>query len=104
MSKEDQEHILQELTSHISDLVIKAHSSHNKETSGLFAEIKSEIKAIKTDIGRLEVSVISLEKSYKNDVLPNVKTWNDTSANQSKAVWIVMTCVIITLAGVIGLK
>lgn len=107
----ESEQILKKLTEQINNLVLQAHSSKNKEVSGLFSEIKTDIRLIrndfilfKNDLGKLEASVNDLQTSYKTDVTPNLNTWNKTSDNQSRGGWIVITAVILAILVVIGIK
>ncbi len=85
------------------ELALAQHQSRDREVSGLFKEISANIKSLKNDLTRLERSVGELQEDYKQNVLPNVNTWNKTSENQNKVVWFIILAVIAALLGARGL-
>ena len=64
-------------------------------------EMRSDIKNIRTDLERMELSLKKIQNNYEDQILPNINTWNATSENQNKVVWIVISAVIAALLGVI---
>lgn len=84
------------------ELMMASHQSRDKEVSGLFREIKGDIKNMKSDLERVELAVIKLQAAYEDNVLPNMKTWNQTSENQNKVVWLIISGFVALLLGVAG--
>lgn len=67
-------------------------------------DIESFKRDIVRDITKMEASLARLEEQYNREVIPNLKTWNTTSDNVSKVVWLVVGTVITALLGVVLLK
>jgi uncharacterized protein YicC (UPF0701 family) len=74
--------------------------ARDREVSGLFKEIKNEIKYLRTDLGKLESSITALEGAYNDEVRPNIKTWN-SNADTSK--WITRAVGGILIAAIMSL-
>ena len=66
--------------------------------------IERDIADMKRDLNKLEKNVGEFKKQYSEDITPNINTWNATSANISKIVWVVIIGVVGALFALIGLK
>ena len=65
--------------------------------------MRVDIINMRSDLERMELSLKKMQSHYEDQILPNIKTWNATSDNQNKMVWIVVGAVVVGLLGVIGL-
>lgn len=84
---ESEKRILENLAKHIDDLVLHSHSSKNREVSDLFSSIDKKVDKIDKIDKKVDKLVISdenltasvnkLQTSYEEEILPNVKSWND---------------------------
>lgn len=81
------------------ELMLASHQSRDKEVSGLFKEIKSDINNMRSDLDRIEGAVVDLQSLYSTEILPNVKSWNSTSANVEWGVRIVMGVLLTAAVG-----
>ena len=89
----------------------KVHASPSPETRKHIDETMSMIKQVKADIDnltktvdRLESSVTKYSDKFDEMIAPNVNSWNATSQNQSRVVWIILTALIGGLIALLGLK
>lgn len=101
MSEEKEAALIRKLA---KELALASHQSRDKEVSGLFREIKSSLNALESDVSSLRKAVEGLESDYKEKILPNVNTWNSTSDNVGRVVWVVVSAVILALLALIGLR
>jgi len=101
ISREEYTKIIRDLAEELS---LASHQSKDKEVSGLFKEIKADVRALKTDLAKLELAVVKLENLYSKDILPNLKSWNDVTDNyKDDKKWITRLIGGILLTAVLGL-
>lgn len=66
--------------------------------------VKRDIEELKRDLSKLERSLDSFREQYIREVTSNISTWNATSGNINRVVWIVIVSVIAAVLALIGLK
>ena len=74
-----------------------------KSQEVLLAEMQKDIESLETRTKEMSKRVTELRKEFKElkeAILPKIRTWDNTSANVSKGVWIVVSAVI---AGMLAL-
>lgn len=90
MSEDDKKYI----RDYLKELSLASHQSKDREVSGLFKEIRAEIRSIRDDLDRLESAIVVLQESYTETVVKNVNTWNLTSERQRKIEWLIISGVV----------
>lgn len=53
---------------------------------------------------KLSADLKEIENYLSNEIRPKTHTWDQTSANVSKVVWLIVSSVVVGLLAVIGLK
>ena len=53
---------------------------------------------------RITEDMKELDHYLTNEIKPNTNTWNKTSENISKVVWLIVSSVVVALLAVIGLR
>lgn len=75
-----------------------------KDPLQLIELVQRDISDLRKDLGKLEDSLAEFKKQYTEQVTSNLNTWNATSQNLNRVVWIVITAVILGVLALLGLK
>lgn len=104
-----------ELTKIAESIGLAMQQSRDKEVSGLFKEIKTDIALFRKDFegavdkmnsrfDQVEEDVSELENYLTNEISPNVYKWNNTSETYvSDKTWVIRLILGIVITAVIGL-
>lgn len=67
-------------------------------------EMRKDISHLNVTVGKMEEALASFKEQYTSEVTSNIKTWNATSENQNKVVWIVVGGVVAAVMTIIGIQ
>ena len=104
-----------ELTKIAESIGLAMQQSRDKEVSGLFKEVKTDITLFHKDVDgkvdkiysrfdQVEDDISELKNYLANEILPNVYKWNNTSETYvSDKTWVIRLILGIVITAVIGL-
>ncbi len=76
----------------------------SKDPLQIIELVKRDISDLRKDLGKLEDSLTEFKKQYTKEVTSNLNTWNATSDNLNRVVWIVVGSVIVGVLTLLGLQ
>lgn len=66
--------------------------------------IERDVKDMMRDLDKLDKSIAEFKADYYRDVVPNINSWNATSQNITKIVWVVISAVVVAVLALIGIQ